>query len=101
MMTEPKPIAAAPHWDGRRVLFEVIDNDQPVSCAISMNALQDLSTQRRFKPEDLLKCFAAARSRIEAIALAKHRARADGVSGLLHVWSDDVDLEPQFLAGSA
>ena len=95
-MTEPKPsaIAAEPHWDGRRILFEVIADGQAVACAISMNALQDLSAQRRFKPVDLLKCFAVARMRIEAIALNKHRTRPEGVSGLLHIWSDDIDEPP-------
>jgi hypothetical protein len=87
-------IAAEPYWDGRRILFEVIADDQAVPCAISMNALQDLSTQRRFKPADLLKCFAAARNRIEAIALNKYRTRPGGGCGLLHIWSDDVDEVP-------
>ena len=94
-MTKPKPPATAePHWDGRRILFDVIADDHPVACAISMNALQDLSTQRRFKPADLLKCFAVARNRIEAIALNKYRARPEGVSGLLHIWSDDIEEAP-------
>jgi hypothetical protein len=95
-MTEAvSPAAAAePRWDGRRILFEVIDNDHAVACAISVNALQDLSTQRRFRPDDLLKCFANARTRIETIALAKYRARRQGVSGILHIWSDDVDEPP-------
>jgi hypothetical protein len=86
--------ASHPRWDGRRVLFEVVDKDRSVACAISMNALQDLSGQRRFKPADLLKCFAAARARIEAIALSKLRARSEGVSGVLHIWSDDIDEPP-------
>jgi hypothetical protein len=95
IMAAPKRTAtAAPHprWDGRRVLFEVIDEGRSVACAISMNALQDLSGRRRFKPADLLECFAAARPRIEAIALGKLRARPEGgVSGIVHIWSDDID----------
>ncbi len=95
-MTGLKRAAAAPHprWDGRRVLFEIIDKNRSVACAISLNALQDLSEQRRFQPADLLKCFAAARERIEAIAHSKLRARSRSVSGLLNIWSDDIDDSP-------
>jgi hypothetical protein len=85
------PVIPAPRWDGRRVLFEVVEDARLIPCAISMNALQDLSELRRFKPADLMKCFAAARPRIEAIALDKHRARAEGSVGLLNIWSDDVE----------
>lgn len=92
-MTEPKPmpIASKPRWDGRRILFEVADGDSSAPCTISVNALQDLSGQRRFKPADLLACFAGARPRIEAIALAKLRARNASTTGLLYIWSDDVE----------
>jgi hypothetical protein len=89
--SQPTPEVPAPRWDGRRVLFEVLDEDRLVPCAISMNALQDISEMRRFKPADLMKCFAAVRPRIEAIALDKHRARSDAASGLLNIWSDDID----------
>ena len=61
---------------------------------ISANALQDLSGQRRFKPADLLACFAGARPEIEAIALAKIRARNASTTGLLYIWSDDIDDPP-------
>ena len=92
-MTGPKqpPIASHPRWDGRRVLFELADGDRDVACTISTNALQDLSGQRRFKPVELLACFATARARIEAIALGKIRARAQEASGLLNIWSNDVE----------
>ncbi|GAA0567664.1 hypothetical protein GCM10009416_02120 [Craurococcus roseus] len=95
-MTEPKPtpIASEPRWDGRRVLFEVADGDSSARCTISVNALQDLSGQRRFKPADLLVCFAGARPRIEAIALAKLRGRNASTTGLLYIWSDDIDDPP-------
>lgn len=86
-------------WDGRRILFEVMDADRSVACAISINALQDLSEQRRFKPADLLKCFASARPRIEAIALRKARARPEGSAGVLNIWSDDVEGLPGDDAG--
>ena len=95
-MTDPKPTPTAfnPRWDGRRVLFEVADGDGAAPCTISVNALQDLSGQRRFKPADLLACFAGARPRIEAIALAKLRARNTSTTGLLYIWSDDIDDPP-------
>ena len=87
-------IASHPRWDGRRVLFEITEADRSVACTISLNALQDLSVRRRFTPADLLTCFAAARVRIEAIALGKLRARREGASGLLYIWSDDIDDPP-------
>lgn len=86
--------ASHPRWDGRRILFEVADGDRSVACTISANALQDLSGQRRFKPVELLACFGTARAQIEAIALAKLRARTAGATGLLYIWSDDIDDPP-------
>jgi len=76
--TRPREAATiGPRWDGRRMLFEILDGDRRVSCAISLTALQDMSERRRFKRTDLLLCFAQARDRIEALALRKHRARPD------------------------
>ncbi|MGX9961734.1 DUF1488 family protein [Roseomonas sp. F4] len=92
--SQPFPVLPAPRWDGRRVLFEVVDDARLIPCAISMNALQDLSEIRRFKPADLMKCFAAVRPRIEALALDKHRARAEGAIGLLTIWSEDIEDAP-------
>lgn len=92
--SEPTPISSNPRWDGRRVLFEIADGGGNAPCTISVNALQDLSGQRRFKPADLLACFAGARPRIEAIALAKLRARNASTTGLLYIWSDDIDDPP-------
>ena len=95
-MTGPKqpPIASHPRWDGRRVLFELADGDRDVACTISTNALQDLSGQRRFKPVELLACFATARARIGAIALGKLRARTATATGLLYIWSEDIEDPP-------
>ncbi len=88
------PTASHPRWDGKRVLFEIADGDRSVACTISVNALQDLSGHRRFKPADLLACFAAARARIGEIALGKLRARPARTAGLLYIWSDDIDDPP-------
>lgn len=87
-------IVSHPRWDGRRILFEIADGNRSVACTISANALEDLSGHRRFKPADLLACFAAARARIGAIALGKLRARPANAAGLLYIWSDDVDDPP-------
>src|SRR5215207_5249722 len=102
-MTDPKPtpIASNPRWDGRRILFEVADGGHSAPCTISVNALQDLSGQRRFKPADLLACFDKARARIGAIALAKLRSRTAGATGLLYVWSDDIEDPPPASAPAA
>lgn len=94
--TKKTPAAASrPRWDGRRIMFEIANGDAGnVACTISVNALQDLSGRRQFKPADLLACFAETRERIGVIALAKLRARAAGASGLLYIWSDDVEEPP-------
>lgn len=90
-----------PRWDGRRVLFQVQDADRVVPCAISLNALQDLSVGRCYRPAELLGCFAAARGRIAAIALRKLQARPPGVTGMLSIWSDDIDDPPPASAPAA
>jgi Protein of unknown function (DUF1488) len=83
-----------PRWDGSRVLFEIIDGNEHIPCAISRAALEEISERRCFGAADLLGCFANARGRIERLALGKMRARPDGISGRLSLWADDVDLVP-------
>lgn len=88
--------AQHPRWDGRRILFDLVGADGSTACAISPGAIQELSAVRRFKPADLLICFAAARERIEAITSAKLLARKPGVGGVMNIWLDDVeDFAPQ------
>jgi hypothetical protein len=99
--SKSEAIASRPRWDGRRVLFEIADGERSAACTISANALQDLSGQRRFKPADLLACFDKALARIGAIALAKLRLRTAGATGLLYVWSDDIDDPPSASAPAA
>ena len=91
---EKTPIASHPRLDGKRILFEIAVVDRRVACTISVNALQELSGHRRFKPPDLLACFAAARARIGEIALGKLRERPSRANGLLYIWSDDIDDPP-------
>src|SRR5581483_666517 len=79
-----------PQWDGRRVLFEFDDGGQSIACAISRGAIEQLAGVRHLKSAELLRCFAEARTRIEAIALDKLRARPEGMPGLLGIWADDL-----------
>ena len=81
-------------WNANRILFEIEDGGQRVSCAISGAALEDISERRLFKPVDFLACFETARERIEAVARVKSRARGEGASGLVTVWADDLDVPP-------
>ncbi len=92
-MTEPTttPIALHPQCDGRRLLFEIMDDGRSVACAISLMALEDLSKRRYYKPADQLQSFLQARRQIEAIALNKIRMKPADSSDLLTIWSDDVD----------
>ncbi len=81
-----------PYWDGGRILFEIIDGDAYVPCAISRIAVEEISEKSCFGKADLLARFASAR--IEKLALAKLRARADGISGRLSLWAEDVNTLP-------
>jgi hypothetical protein len=83
-----------PRWDGSRVMFELDDRGQLISCAISRGALEELTGLRHLKLAELLRCFATARGQIETIALGKLRARPESASGLLSIWADDVDDSP-------
>lgn len=83
--------AARPRWDGTRVLFEIAEGGQSIVCAISRGALQDIGERRFSKSAELLRCFAEARPRIEAIARSKLRARPESALGPVFIWADDVD----------
>ena len=85
---------ATPRWDRNRVLFEIVQDGQLVECAISREALQDMSARRYAKPAELLECFAKIRPRAEQIAQNKLRARSDAIEGLVTIWSSDLD-EPE------
>ncbi len=84
-------IAAAPRWDRNRVLFEIEDEGQMVPCAISLQALQDVSGRRFHDGTRLLACFGTVRSRIERAARFKLRARRHTDGHLLTIWSGDLD----------
>jgi hypothetical protein len=85
---------ASARVDGRRVLFAVRQDGIDVRCAISLNALQDISERRYVKPAEVLQCFAQAQLRIEAAARHKLTIRSLPEGGLLNLWSDDFE-EPR------
>jgi len=78
-------------WDGRRVLFEVLHEGVELPCAISPDALRDLTASRCFRPPDLLRSFAAERAAVEAVVFLKLGARKTAAIGLLTVWSGDIE----------
>ena len=92
---------AKPRWDGNRILFAIEVAGQSVPCGISRSALQDLSGRRQFAAAELLKSFAAVRPRIEALALRMFTERPESVSGILSIWTEDVDNAPAAAACAA
>jgi hypothetical protein len=86
----PKPGLRA-RVDGRRVLFEVEEGGKVFACAISLGALQDISSRRHFRAPEVLQCFIAAQTRIEAAARHKLRNRAAATGTLLNLWADDFE----------
>lgn len=92
-MSESLPASAvsAIRVDGRRVLFEVREADLAYRCAISLNALQDISARRYVKPAEVLHCFALVEGKIVAAVQHKLRTRALPAGGLLNLWSDDFE----------
>lgn len=88
-------------WNGSRLLFEIVDRGERVSCSVSGAALEDISERRLFKPADFVLCFENARAHIEAVALGKSAARAAGTVGTVHVWADDLDPPPADLPAAA
>lgn len=87
----PEFAAMHPRCDGRRVLFEMVNEKHSVPCAISLGVLEDVSERRCFRPAEQLSAFVAARWRIEAVALSKIRAQAQDASGLVNIWSNDIE----------
>ncbi len=80
-------------WDRNRVLFEIEVDGHVVECAISREALQDVSGRRFAKPPELMECFETARPRLEQVAREKWLARSEAVEGIVTIWSDDLDEE--------
>jgi hypothetical protein len=82
---------ASARWDGRRVLFEMQHDGRQLPCAVSPDALRELTSRRCFKPRDVLASFVAARPQIEEIARGKLRGRATPPPMPLTVWMNDVE----------
>jgi hypothetical protein len=91
----PPASPPAPRWDGSRVLFEIIVDGEAVPCAISREALREVTGRGYGKPAELLASFLEMRARIEAVARAKHRAKSEAATGLLTVWSGDLEDEAE------
>jgi hypothetical protein len=73
------------------VLFEMQHDGAEVPCAVSPDALRELTSRRCFKPRDVLDSFAAARSQVEEIARGKLGRRATPPPMPLTVWLNDVE----------
>jgi hypothetical protein len=73
------------------VLFEMGHDGTQVPCAVSPDALRELTSRRCFKPREVLDSFAAARSQVEEIARGKLRGRTTPPPMPLTVWLDDVE----------
>ena len=91
-MHEPAtaPTLSSPRWDGRRILFEIVQPEGDAACTISVDAVQALSGKRSFRSADLLQQFEAVREQIAEVAIGKWRARSAAASGLTFIWSSDL-----------
>ena len=87
-------LLSKPRWDGSRLLFSVEVDGEPVPCAISRAALQDLCEISYLRDGDLLRAFAQVRERIAAIAVGIVRVRPDNVTGRLSIWASDIGDPP-------
>ncbi|MBB5694322.1 DUF1488 family protein [Muricoccus pecuniae] len=93
-MTEAgKIILAAPRSGQGCVLFEVENQGEAVACSVSRAAIQDASGCRTGLPGALLAQFVHMQDRIMLAALQKLRSRS-AVTGVLHIWSSDLEEEP-------
>jgi len=67
------------------------DGGRLVACAVSPDAVRELTSRRCLKPRDVLASFVAARPQIEEIARGKLRQRTTPPMMPLTVWVDDVE----------
>jgi hypothetical protein len=78
-------------WIEKRIFFEITEGGQPVSCAISEAALEQVSHHSCARLADALASFAACRGQIEAAAHRKFLRRNTGSAGPVNLWADDLD----------
>ena len=85
----------SPRWLHDRVLFEIEECGDVIACSVSKVAIQDAGGRYSNLPSDVMSEFLCLRPLIEKIALAKFRERPGGVEGPVHVWSADLDEDPE------
>ncbi|SHJ73875.1 Protein of unknown function [Roseomonas rosea] len=97
------PVLRQPRWQHDRILFEVEEHGVALACSVSKAAIQDAGGRYSNLPRDIMTEFVRLRPRIEQAALAKFRERPGGLDGPVHVWSADLDddPEPPAIAGQA
>ena len=91
----PENPGQGPRWRHDRILFDVEVDGALVSCSVSKAAIQDAGGRHSNLPRDLMSEFMRLRDRIEAAALLKLRSRAEGAEGTVHLWSADLDDDPE------
>jgi hypothetical protein len=72
-----------------------------VPCAISREALAELTGNRSFKDHAALASFETARGAIEALALRKFDAGGASITGVVQIWVSDLDEAPPRIQGTA
>jgi hypothetical protein len=77
-------VSAPARWDGRRVLFDMGHDGEQVHCAVSPDALRELTSRRCFKPCDVL-------DRLSGGALADRGYRTRQASAPDYAVSDAAD----------
>ncbi|MFH5927241.1 DUF1488 domain-containing protein [Roseomonas xinghualingensis] len=85
----------SPRWLHDRILFEIEERGTAIACSISKAAVQDACGRYSNLPRDVMSEFLRLRPRIEEVALAKLRERSGSVEGPVHVWSADLDDDPE------
>ncbi|MBP0445910.1 DUF1488 family protein [Roseomonas sp. SSH11] len=84
-----------PRWMHDRILFEVEECGEALACSVSKAAIQDAGGRYSNLPRDIMSEFVRLRGRIERAAIAKFRGRQGGMEGPVHVWSADLDDDPE------
>ncbi|WP_426954250.1 DUF1488 family protein [Muricoccus radiodurans] len=94
-------VLAEPRWSHDRVIFEIEEHGASVSCSVSKAAIQDVSANHTNLPRDLLIQFLRLQDRITAAAHVKFLRRPPSAGCVLHIWSDDLDEDPQLTIPAA
>lgn len=84
----------SPRWLHDRVLFEVEMLGEALHCSVSKAAIQDAGGRYSNLPRDIMSEFLRLRGRIERAAVVKFRQRDGDTDRTVHVWSADLDEDP-------